>query len=133
MEMPYLAEIAAFLVPILVRFINKHSDDFMEQLFSKIGSLISAKTDGAVLIVSTSPLANVEFDRGDGKIIKRIADEKGFVQFNEPLEKGDTINITAYGEGYIQDTTTLVIDNEYITYHVSLKLRSRKKRTKAVC
>ena len=126
--MPYLAEIAAFIVPILIKFLNRHGDDYIEKLFSKLGNLISSKTDGAVLIVSTSPCVSLEFDKGDGNIIKKIADSNGYVEFKEKLHKLEKVTIRAYGEGYISDETTLEIDNEFVTYHVSMKLRKRRKR-----
>lgn len=129
--MAYIAQILSIIVPILINFISKHSDEYLSKIFNKIGSIISARTEGAILIISTSPNASVEFDRGDGKVIRKVADKNGYVRFEEKLKKAEKITIYAYGHGYISEETTLEIDNEFVTYHVLMRLEKKSKKFKA--
>lgn len=129
--MPWLAEIAATVVSILITYISKHSDTLLDGLFSKLGAIISHRVgDTAAIIVDTEPYVNVEFDVGKDEVIKKVADEKGFVTFKQDLKKGDDIKIVAYGPDYCPDHAEIIIDNENVTYCVVLNLKKRKKSKK---
>lgn len=121
--LPYLANFAAFIVPLLVSFISKNSDKYLDKIFSKLGSLISARAGkSAAVIVSTNPKVYVEFCHNDGDIIKRIAPDDGVLTFDDHLEHGDKVYVKAYGDGFKEEDMTVHIDNEFVTYCVSLKL-----------
>jgi len=122
-----MVQIATAIVTALIGYIAKHSDSCLDKIFGSVGSIISNKIgDTAAIIVQTNPSVAVEFDVGKGEIIKKIADESGHVEFKQNLVSGMKILITAYGVGYIQDNTEILIDNESVTYCVVLKLRKRK-------
>ena len=119
----WLVSIASALVPILLNFLNKHSDEYISKIFAKLGNIISAKAGkSSAVIVSTNPKVYVEFCHNDGDIIKRIAPDDGTLTFNDNLAHGDKIYVKAYGEGYKEEDMTVHIDNEFVTYCVSLKL-----------
>ena len=125
--MPYLVEIAASIVSILVTYIAKHSDTILDKLFSKIGNIISNKVgDTAAIVISTNPSVAVEFTVGNNEVIKKIADNHGYTEFKKNLKKGDIVKISAYGQGYCPDNAEIVIDNEQVTYCVILKLKKRR-------
>lgn len=119
----WLVSIASALVPILLNFLNKHSDEYISKIFAKLGNLISAKAGkSSAVIVSTNPKVYVEFCHNDGDIIKRIAPDDGVLTFDEHLEHGDKVYVKAYGDGFKEEDMTVHIDNEFVTYCVSLKL-----------
>lgn len=129
--MPYLAQLSAAIVTVLISFLSKNSDKYLEKLFAKIGNLISAKSGkSAAIIVSTNPHIYVEFSRDDGDIIKKLSSDEGIVTFKEFLEAGNKIYIKAYGDGYKAEDMTLEIDNEYVTYAVSMKLDKEEETPK---
>lgn len=120
---PWLIQLIAAIVPVLLNFLMKHSDKYITQIFSKLGNLISAKSgESAAVIISTTPGAYIEFSKNDEDIIKKLAPSDGTVTFSDSLDKGDKIFIKAYCDGYISDEIHLTIDNEFIAYCVSLKL-----------
>ena len=121
--LPYLANFAAFIVPLLVSFVSKNSDKYLDKIFSKLGNLISARAGkSAAVVVSTNPKVYVEICKNDGDILKRIAPDDGIVEYKDQLAHDDKIYIKAYGEGYREEDMTVHIDNEFVTYCVSLKL-----------
>lgn len=126
--MPYLVEIIAVLVSVLIKFLNAHGESYIEKLFGKLGQIISNRVGEhtAVVIVSTEPNVYVEMDNGDGEILKRLSDEKGHVEFKENLRQGDTVKLSAYGGSYCPGFTEIVIDNTQVAYCVVLKLKHRK-------
>ena len=127
--MPWLVEIAAVLVGVLIKFLNAHGESYIESIFGRIGALISKKVgDTAAIVVCTNPLVAVELDIGKEETYKQIADEHGHVKFVKDLKAGDVAKITAYGEGYCMDTTEVSIDSEDVTYCVVLKLKPRKHK-----
>lgn len=125
--MPYLVQIATALVTALLGYIGKHSDQYLEVIFSKLGGIISNRVGNtAAIVINTSSNANVEFDTGNGEIVKKVADEKGYTIFKQNLKQGNVVKIVASGKGYIQEEAEITIDNEQVTYCVVLKLRKRK-------
>ena len=119
----WLVSIASALVPILLNFLNKHSDEYISKIFAKLGNLISAKAGkSSAVIISTNPKVYVEICKNDGDILKRIAPDDGIVEYKDALAHDDKIYIKAYGDGYKEEDMTVHIDNEFVTYCVSLKL-----------
>lgn len=126
--MPYLVQIATAIATALIGYIAKHSDDYLEVIFSKLGGIISSKVgDTAAIVINTNPNVAVEFDNGKEEVVKKIADEKGFASFKQNLKRGERVKISAYGQGYAPEETEIVIDNESVTYCVVLKLKKKRK------
>lgn len=123
----WVVQIIAVIAPVLLNFFAKHSEKYMTRIFSKFGSLISAKSGkSAAVVISTTPGAYVEFSKNDGDIIKKLAPSDGAVTFGDSLDKDDKIYIKIYKDGYKSEDMHLVIDNEFIAYCVSLKLEKEE-------
>lgn len=122
--MPWLVELLIPLVTMLIKYISDHREEYLSQLFGKLGSIISAKVgrDSAAIIVTTNPGNAVEFDRGNDEVVKKIASDTGLVEFKQSLKKGDIVKVVAYGDGLISEDAQIVIDNENVSYCVILKL-----------
>lgn len=123
MPINILVTVATALVPILLKFLDKNAPNYIDCLVGKLSDLISAKSGkSAAVIVSTNPGVYVEFCKNDGDIIKKIAPSDGVILYKDNLNRDDKIYIKAYGEGYKTEDMLVKIDNEYVTYCMSLKL-----------
>lgn len=129
--MPYLVQIATAIVTALLGYISRHSDQYLEAVFSKLGGIISHNVgDTAAIIINTNPNVSVEFDTGIGEVVKKVADDKGYTVFKQDLKKGQVVKISAYGQGYISGEAEIVVDNEQVTYCVVIKLKKRRSARK---
>lgn len=123
MPVNLIVTVISALVSILLKFLDKNSANYIDILVGKLSDLISAKAGkSAAVVVSTNPNVYVEFSKNGGDISKRLAPADGVLLYKENIDRDDKIYIKAYGEGYKEEDMTVVIDNEYVTYCVSLKL-----------
>lgn len=123
MPVNLIVTVISALVSILLKFLDKNSANYIDILVGKLSDLISAKAGkSAAVVVSTNPNVYVEFSKNGGDISKRLAPADGVLLYKENIDRDDKIYIKAYGEGYKTEDMTVVIDNEYVTYCVSLKL-----------
>ena len=123
MPVNIIVPIISALFSLLLKFLDKNSDNYIDVIFGKLSDLISAKAGkSAAVVVSTNPNVYVEFSKNGGDISKRLAPADGVLLYKENIDRNDKIYIKAYGEGYKTEDMTVVIDNEFVTYCVSLKL-----------
>lgn len=123
MPVNLIVTVISALVSILLKFLDKNSANYIDILVGKLSDLISAKAGkSAAVVVSTNPNVYVEFSKNGGDISKRLAPADGVLLYKENIDRNDKIYIKAYGEGYKTEDMTVIIDNEFVTYCVSLKL-----------
>ena len=123
MPVNLVVTVISALVSILLKFLDKNSANYIDILVGKLSDLISAKAGkSAAVVVSTNPNVYVEFSKNGGDISKRLAPSDGVLLYKDNIDRNDKIYIKAYGEGYKTEDMTVVIDNEFVTYCVSLKL-----------
>lgn len=101
--MQILLNIAQYLIPILIRFVNKHSDDFLELLYKRIKNIVEDKTVAKIKfdvmntngeqIVNATVMFNLDLI---GEIEKKPVNEQLSVS---GLSKG-TYDFVIKAEGY---------------------------------
>ena len=101
--MQILLNIAQYLIPILIRFVNKHSDDFLELLYKRLKNILEDKTVAKIKfdvmnekgepIVNANVIFNLDLV---GELVKKPVKEQLSVS---GFDKG-TYDFTIKAEGY---------------------------------
>ena len=116
--MQIVVSILQFLVPYLIRFIDRHTDEWLEDLYKIIGKKFSYK--------SCKLSVRVYGENGnvlDNAMIKFNAESIGEVMsYAKDTITLSTPNITVLAEGYKQKELTLnIIDNSLLDIDVVLE------------
>lgn len=112
--MPYIVKIAAYIIPILIRFVDRHSDSWLDGLYKKIKNMLGMKE-----IVTTLYFVNGEGNPVHGAIIEYIAGKYGLVQ--KPSTKDGSVELYGFTEGDEVNATVYFGENEksFITIEIN--------------
>ena len=121
--MNILINIAKYILPFLVRFLDKHGDEWLEKFYDKIGNILNMREEEkmSTLKVETNVGANVAFALGRKGFVKRVAEDGTALVTG--LDKDDSPTVTVSMDGYIteekkissmENDVTVVIDLEKI-------------------
>lgn len=121
--MNVLINIAKYILPFLVRFLDKHGDEWLEKFYDKIGRILDTREEEkmSTLRVETNVGANVEFALGRKGTIRRVAEDG--VALVTGLDETDSPTVTVSMDGYMteekkiqsmQNDVTVLIDLEKI-------------------
>ena len=116
--MNILLRIATYLVPFLVRFCDKHIEDFLEKLYLKIGMKLERRSTDVKLTIVTNIGAKVIIDLGEEKK-ERIATEGtvSIIGIDENIEPKVEVSLDGYKTevrevGKMTESKVLYIDLE---------------------
>ena len=95
-----LLKISQYLVPILINFVDKHKDEYLQKLSDKLLKKLDEQEEEkmSTLRVETNNGATVEFNLGQKGIIRRTAEE-GIASVSG-LGEEDNVTVTVILDGY---------------------------------
>jgi hypothetical protein len=116
--MNILLRIVAYIIPFLIRFCDKHLEDFLEKLYLKIGMKLERRNTDVKLTVVTNVGAKVLVDLGEEKK-ERIAKEGtvSIIGIDENIEPKVEVSLEGYRTevrevGKMTESKVLYIDLE---------------------
>ena len=95
--MNILLRIVAYIIPFLIRFCDKHLEDFLEKLYLKIGMKLERRSTDVKLTVVTNVGAKVLVDLGEEKK-ERISKEGNvsIIGIDENIEPKVEVSLEGY-------------------------------------
>lgn len=120
-----LIKISQYLVPVLINFVDKHKDEYLQKLSDKILKKLEGQGEEkmSTLRVQTNIGALVEFNLGRKGIVKRVAEDGSAVVAG--LDEEDRVTITVMLDGY--KTTEKVIESMNMDKEVVIELVKNKE------
>lgn len=116
--MNILLKIATYIIPFLIRFCDKHLEDFLEKLYLKIGMKLERRETEVKLSIVTNPGARVLIDLGEEKK-ERIAKDGivSIIGIEEKIAPIVTVSLKGYktetrNAGKMNESKVLFIDLE---------------------